>query len=100
VALILGCSIAVWFETVAGEPSSSTALKVVTLTLLEAATDVLKGAAFAMYNINLGHVSYNLTLMTVLAMAAAGGAAGTALFINVRATCLIRGAVAELLGYS
>ena len=59
-ALILGCSIAVWFETVAGEPSTSTSVKVVTLILLEAAADVLKGAAFAMYKINLGHVSYNL----------------------------------------
>ncbi len=99
-ALILGCSIAVWFETVAGEPSTSTSVKVVTLILLEAAADVLKGAAFAMYKINLGHVSYNLTPVTVLAMAASGGTAGTALFLNVRATCLIRGAVAELLGYS
>jgi hypothetical protein len=99
VALIVGCAIAVWFESVAGEPPTETALKVVTLLLLESAADLLKAAAFATYKIDLGHVSYNLNFLTVASVASSVGTAGTALFLNVRATCLVGGAVAKLLGY-
>ncbi len=98
-ALVVGCAIAAWFESVAGEPPTATALKVVTLLLLESAADVLKGAAFAAYKIDLGHVSYNLTFITVLGIGGAVGAAVGELVINVRATCLIGDTVANLLGY-
>jgi hypothetical protein len=65
----------------------------------ESAADVLKGTAYAAYKINLGHVSFNLTSLAILAAAASVGTAGIGLFLNVRATCLIGGAVDDLLAY-
>ncbi len=95
----MGCAIAGWFESVAGEPPTETAIKVLTLLLLETASDVLKAAAYATYKIDLGNVSYNLNFLTVASVASTVGTAGTVLLMNVRATCLIGGAVAKLLGY-
>ncbi len=85
VALVAGCAVAGWV----GGLSANFLLKVLALVLLEAASDIMKQAAYATSNIRLGSVRYTFHLPTLLGVALVGGGSIAALLASIRFNCML-----------
>jgi hypothetical protein len=94
VALFLGCTVALWV----GGLSSEAVAKVLALVLLEAVSDVAKGAAYAASNIDAGHVRFKFNWPTLLGVALVGGSSWAALLVAIRINCLIGEDVGRVFG--
>ncbi len=98
IGMILGVSVAAWFEGV--DRAGYTAVKVIVLVLLETGADLIREAAYVVHEIQVGRVRYTFDRFILFSIALAGQGACAALFQSVRADCMFGPAIMDALGYN
>jgi hypothetical protein len=94
--MILGVSVAAWFEGV--DRAGYTAVKGIVLVLLETGADLVREAVYAVHEIQVGRVRYTLDRFILFGVALAGLCGCGCLFQSVRSDCMFGLAMLDALG--